>query len=217
MSLGGILPLIQRVFLVLLIVIVLAIPRLILSLHYADHIHTLKSAPAMPTAVVFGAGLHRDGQPTTVLADRVTTAAALYQQGKVSRILMSGTVRGSDYDEPSAMRSLALKIGVPAEDILVDTGGNRTLYTCLRARQIFGVEQALLISQRFHLPRALVICDASGVSAVGVAADLHPYRFQFFWELREIPATLRAIWDAYFRKPSNIDLNTYESNNPKDG
>jgi len=171
----------------------------------------------MPTAIVFGAGLHRDGQPTTVLADRVATAAALYHQGKVSRILMSGTVRGSDYDEPSAMRSLALKIGVPAEDILVDSGGNRTLYTCLRARQIFGVEQALLISQRFHLPRALVICDASGVSAVGVAADLHPYRFQFFWELREIPATLRALWDTNFRKPSKIDLNTQESNNPKDG
>jgi len=215
MSLGDILPLLQRVFLISLVVIVLALPRLILSLRYANHIHTLKSAPVMPTAVVFGAGLRRDGQPTTVLADRVATAAALYHQGKVSRILMSGTVRGSDYNEPSAMRSLALKIGVPAEDILVDSGGNRTLHTCLRARQIFGVDQALLISQRFHLPRALVICDASGVSAVGVAADLHPYRFQFFWELREIPATLRAIWDAYFRKPSKIDLNTQESNNPK--
>jgi len=215
MSLGDILPLLQRVFLISLVVIVLALPRLILSLRYANHIHTLKSAPVMPTAVVFGAGLRRDGQPTTVLADRVATAAALYHQGKVSRILMSGTVRGSDYNEPSSMRSLALKIGVPAEDILVDSGGNRTLHTCLRARQIFGVDQALLISQRFHLPRALVICDASGVSAVGVAADLHPYRFQFFWELREIPATLRAIWDAYFRKPSKIDLNTQESNNPK--
>ncbi len=207
MSLGDILPLLRRVFLILLVIIVLALPRLILSLRYANHIHTLKSAPVMRTAVVFGAGLRRDGQPTTVLADRVTTAAALYHQGKVSRILMSGTVRGSGYDEPSAMRSLALKIGVPADDILVDSGGNRTLYTCLRARQIFGVEQALLISQRFHLPRALVICDASGVSAVGVAADLHPYRFQFFWELREIPATLRAIWDAYFHKPK-IELNT---------
>ena len=207
MSLGDILPLIQRFFLVSLVVIVLAIPRLVLSLHYADHIHTLKTAPVMPTAVVFGAGLHRDGQPTTVLADRVTTAAALYHQGKVKRILMSGTVRGSDYDEPSAMRSLALKIGVPVEDILIDTGGNRTLHTCLRARQIFGVEQALLVSQRFHLPRALVICDASGLSAVGVAADLHPYRFQFLWELREIPATLRAIWDAYFRRRSRNGLN----------
>lgn len=207
MSLGDILPLLRRVFLILLVIIVLALPRLILSLRYANHIHTLKSAPVMPTAVVFGAGLRRDGQPTTVLADRVATAAALYHQGKVSRILMSGTVRGSGYDEPSAMRSLALKIGVPADDILVDSGGNRTLYTCLRARQIFGVEQALLISQRFHLPRALVICDASGVSAMGVAADLHPYRFQFFWELREIPATLRAIWDAYFRKPK-IEFNT---------
>lgn len=207
MSLGYILPLLRRVFLILLVIIVLALPRLILSLRYANHIHTLKSAPVMPTAVVFGAGLSRDGQPSTVLADRVATAAALYHQGKVSRILMSGTVRGSDYDEPSAMRSLALKIGVPAEDILVDSGGNRTLYTCLRARQIFGVEQALLISQQFHLPRALVICDASGVSAMGVAADLHPYRFQFFWELREIPATLRAIWDAYFHKPK-IELKT---------
>ena len=217
MPLGDCAPFIQRVLLVSLVVIVLAMPRLVLSLHYASRIHTLKSAPAMTTAVVFGAGLRRDGQPTTVLADRVATAAALYREGKVSQIIMSGTVRGSGYDEPSAMRSLALKIGVPVEDILIDTGGNRTVNTCLRARQIFGVEQALLISQRFHLPRALVICDASGVSALGVAADLHPYRSQFFWELREIPATLRAIWDAYFRIPSSIDINSLNKNNPKDG
>jgi len=200
-----------------LVVIVLILPRWLLSLHYANHIYTLKDAPVMPTAVVFGAGLRRDGHPSTVLSDRVATAAALYHQGKVSQILMSGTVRGSDYDEPSAMRSLALKMGVPSDDILVDSGGNRTLYTCLRARQIFGVDQALLISQRFHLPRALVICDASGVSAVGVAADLHPYRFQFFWELREIPATLRAIWDAYISQPSKIDLNSQESNSLNEG
>lgn len=217
MFLGNLFTLFQWIFLGSLAMIVLALPRGILSLRYANHIHTPKSAPVMPTAIVFGAGLRRDGHPTTVLADRVVTAAALYRQGKVSQILMSGSVRGSNYDEPSAMRSLALKIGVPAEDILVDSGGNRTLHTCLRARQIFGVEQALLISQRFHLPRALVICDASGVSAEGVAADLHPYQFQFFWELREIPATLRAIWDAYISQPSKIDLNAQESNSLNEG
>jgi vancomycin permeability regulator SanA len=149
---------------------------------------------------VFGAGLRRDGTPTTVLADRVSTAAALYREGKVQRILLSGSVDGDQYNEPAAMRSLALNLGVLDQDILIDTGGTRSLSTCQRAHQVFGIEQALLISQRYHLPRALVICDAIGLSAEGVTSDLHPYRSRFIWELREIPATLRALWDAFALK-----------------
>jgi vancomycin permeability regulator SanA len=175
----------------------------------------LTNAPGKPTAIVFGAGLRHNGTPTTVLADRVTTAASLYLEGKVTRILMSGSISGVHYNEPAAMRSFAVDLGVPAEDILVDTGGTRSLYTCQRAHQVFGIEEALLISQRFHLPRALIICDAIGISAEGVVSDLHPYRSRFLWELREIPATLRALWDAWSIKNQEINTITRESEDRK--
>jgi SanA protein len=180
-----------------LIVFMLLIPRWLLIRRYAERIFSLENAPCKATAIVFGAGLRRDGSPTAVLADRVTTATLLYHEGRVDRILMSGSIRGIDYNEPQAMKSLALDLGVPAEDILIDTSGSRSLHTCQRAYQVFGIEHALLISQRFHLPRALALCDAIGISADGVVSDLRPYRASFLWELREIPATLRALWDAF--------------------
>lgn len=179
-----------------LIVLVPLIPRWFLIRRYAERIFSPVNAPGKPTAIVFGAGLRRDGNPTSVLADRVTTAAFLYHEGKVSQILMSGSIHGTNYNEPLAMQSLALDLGVPAEDILIDTSGSRSLQTCQRAHQIFGIEHALLISQRFHLPRALALCDAIGLSTDGVISDLRPYRASFLWELREIPATLRALWDV---------------------
>jgi len=80
----------------------------------------------MPTAIVFGAGLRRDGSPTTVLADRVSTAVSLYQQGKVNTLLMSGSSNKTGYDEAAAMLEFALQLGVPQEDILVDSKGDRT-------------------------------------------------------------------------------------------
>ena len=179
-----------------LIVLILFIPRWLLIRRYAKRIFLPINAPVKPTAIVFGAGLRRDGYPTSVLADRVTTAASLYHEGKVNQILMSGSIHGTQYNEPLAMQSLAMDLGVPAEDILIDTGGSRSLDTCQRAYQVFGVEHALLVSQRFHLPRTLALCDAIGLSAEGVVSDLRLYRARFFWELREIPATLRALWDA---------------------
>lgn len=200
----------------ILIALILFIPRWLLIRRYNERIYSLENAPEKTTAIVFGAGLRRDGTPTTVLADRVTTAASLYREGKVKRILLSGSISGDLYNEPLAMRSLALNLGVPDQDILIDTGGTRSLYTCQRAHQVFRIEQALLISQRFHLPRALVLCDAIGLSAEGVTSDLHPYRSRFLWELREIPATLRALWDAYNIKNQAINTIAQEPEDRKD-
>jgi vancomycin permeability regulator SanA len=151
----------------------------------------------MPTAIVLGAGLRRDGYPTTVLADRVTTAVQLYSEGKVKQILMSGSTRFGR-NEPMAMKSLAVQQGVEADDILVDAFGDRTYSTCLRAKLTYGLQSVLIVTQRFHLPRALAICEALGLNADGVTADLRNYRASFFWTLREIPATYRALWDIYF-------------------
>lgn len=205
MNISTLSPTIRWAILGVLIALILILPRWLLIRQYTERIYSLENAPGRTTAIVFGAGLRRDGTPTTVLADRVTTAASLYREGKVKKILMSGSIRGDHYNEPMAMRSLALDLGVPTQDILVDTGGTRSLYTCQRAHQVFGIDQALLISQRFHLPRALVLCETIGLSAEGVTSDLHPYQSRLLWELREIPATLRAIWDAFTLKNQAID------------
>jgi len=180
-------------------VLALAVPRWWIHWRFADRIHTLQAPPDghWDVAIVFGAGLRWDGDPTTVLADRVSTAVRLREAGLVDRLLMSGTERGG-YDEPAAMARLARSLGVPAEAILLDGGGTRTIETCRRARSEMGLKRALLVSQAYHLPRALAICDAFGMDVDAVTADLRPYRAQRLWTLREIPATLVALLEAHF-------------------
>jgi SanA protein len=184
-------------------ILLLTIPRKYLEWRYGSKIHQSGSAPSKGIAIVFGAGLRRDGLPSNVLADRVRVAADLYRQGKVSQILVSGSVRLPHYNEPSAMKDLAIQLGVSPNDIVVDRNGSRTYATCYHAKHIFKIEEAVLISQAFHLPRALGICDALGMDVEGVASDLSYYnpRALRYWELREIPASMVALWEAYIAKP----------------
>jgi SanA protein len=187
-------------FVILLISLICLLPWIISSLRFAHLIFLPEFAPSRWLAIVFGAGLRKDGTPTSVLADRVSVAVDLYHQSKISKILMSGSGKGPIQNEPSAMRKLAIQLGVNPEDILIDTGGTRTYETCHRAKDIFNITDAILISQRFHLPRALGICEALAINAVGVSADLHDYGpfTKILWQMREIPATFTAIWDCYF-------------------
>lgn len=138
-----------------------------------------------------------------MLRDRVSSAAALYFSGRVEKLLMSGDNRFVYYNEPGAMKEYALELGVPEEAIVLDYAGRRTYDTCYRARQIFGVKEAILVTQSFHLPRAIYTCNLLGLSAVGLASDLREYhrRSWAFWNLREIPATFVALWELYFTQP----------------
>ncbi|MFZ5920669.1 MAG: SanA/YdcF family protein [Chloroflexota bacterium] len=180
--------------------------RLVTGIYAASRTHALEDAPAERVAIVFGAGLWRDGSPTPVLRDRVATAAELYFSGKVEKLLMSGDNSEVTYNEPEAMRQYALSLGVPDEDIVLDYAGRRTYDTCYRARAIFGVESAILVTQKFHLPRAIFLCNALGVTGVGVEADRRYYlkRSRFIWNLRELPATAGAFVDVYLTKPLPI-------------
>lgn len=181
------------------IALIILLPRKILSWRHAHQIYDPHNAPARWMAIVFGAGLQRDGSPSAVLADRVAVAADLYHRGQVSKILMSGYTGPPSYDEPGAMVAFALLLGVPKEDILIDRGGSRTYESCRRAKELFQADHVLLISQDFHLSRALTICHALGIDALGVRADqrsYHPLAHRY-WSLREIPATLVALWDSY--------------------
>jgi SanA protein len=186
-----------------LFIVLLILARALTGFYARTRIYLTSDAPTAPVAIVFGAGLRRDGSPTPVLRDRVETAVELYQLGKVQKILMSGDNRFLDYNEPGAMAAYAVELGVPQEDIALDYAGRRTYDTCYRARDIFNVQNALLITQSFHLPRAIYTCNALGVHAVGVSADRRVYHqnSQAFWTLREMPATLVALWELWVSRP----------------
>jgi SanA protein len=127
----------------------------------------------------------------------------LYQQGKVSKLLMSGDNSFVDYNEPEGMRQYALSLGVPDEAIVLDYAGRRTYDTCYRANAIFQVQSAILVTQSFHLPRALFLCNSFGVESDGVAANNIYFRktSRFIWNTRELFATTQAVWDVYLSKP----------------
>ena len=194
----------RLLFLVLAVgLIAFGLPRLASELYAVKRIVKPSTMEERPVAIVFGAGLQRDGSPTAVLRDRVATAADLYFSAKVKKLLLSGDNRFENYNEPGAMRAYALELGVPDGDIILDFAGRRTYDTCYRAKEIFGIQQAVLVTQRFHLPRALVICNGLGLDGIGVVADRRTYRqlAQNFWNLREFPATLMAFIDTFITRP----------------
>lgn len=166
-------------------------------------IFDISDTPASGVAIVLGAGLNRDGTPTAVLRDRVATAVELYEQGKVQKVLMSGDNRFEHYNEPEAMLNYALQLGIPRKDIVLDYAGRSTYDTCFRARDIFGVTRATLITQRFHLPRAIFICDNHGIDTVGTIANKrHYWRYaRVYWNIREVFATLYAFANVWVIKP----------------
>ncbi len=183
--------------------VILVLPRLLTFWQARARIYDPAAVPTERAAIVFGAGLWRDGTPTPVLRDRVATAAQLYFDGRVEKLLMSGDNRFVDYNEPAAMRDYALSLGVPEDAIVLDYAGRRTYDTCYRARAIFGLERAILVTQRFHLPRALFLCRQLGVESVGVPADRRTYqqRAVFYWNAREFLATTAAFWDVFIARP----------------
>jgi SanA protein len=191
------------IWLVLLAVLVFGIPRLVTGLYAHSRIYTAQNVPPARVAIVLGAGLRRDGTPTPVLEDRVSAAARLYFEGKVEKLLMSGDNRFVEYNEPAAMREYAIQLGIPAEDIVLDYAGRRTYDTCYRAAAIFQVKEAILVTQSFHLPRALYLCNHMGVKSLGVASDERVYRrsSQLIWNLRELPATLVALIETHITHP----------------
>jgi SanA protein len=189
--------------LIILGVLVLLLPRLVTGLYARGRTYTSSDVPARRVAIVFGAGLWRNGSPTPVLADRVTTAANLFFAGKVEKLLMSGDNRFIEYNEPEAMRQLALSLGVPDNAIVLDYAGRRSYDTCYRAKAIFKVDQAILVTQVFHMPRVIYLCNHLGVDSIGVTSDLQYYRksTRLYWNIRELSATLAALWDVHLGHP----------------
>jgi SanA protein len=183
--------------------LVLILPSMITAVYSWTRIYTVDTAPTDRVVIVFGAGLRPDGSAGPVMRDRVETAVNLYKAGKVDKLLMSGDNRFVEYNEPEAMRQYALAFGIPDEDIVLDYAGRRTYDTCYRAKEIFQVDSAILVTQDFHMARALFLCNTFGVESVGVEANntYFPETSRLIWNTRELFATSQAIWDVYVAKP----------------
>ncbi len=162
------------------------------------------AVPSRPLAIVFGAGYWPSGRLSDALADRMEAAIALYQAGTVNKLLLTGDNRFADYNEPAAMAAYAEARGIPREDLVLDYAGRRTYDSCFRAGAIFGVERAVLVTQDFHLPRALYTCDRLGLEVVGLAADRQTYIRAAWYSLRETFALARAWLDLELIKPEPV-------------
>ncbi|WP_369389014.1 vancomycin high temperature exclusion protein [Streptomyces sp. CG1] len=164
----------------------------------ADRLRTTADAPRAQVAVVFGAGLW-NGEPSPYLANRLDAAAKLYRAGRVEVVLVTGDNSRKDYDEPDAMRTYLTKHGVPEKRIVSDYAGFDTWDSCVRARKIFGVDRAVLVSQGFHIRRAVALCRAAGVDSYGVGVDAKHDVTWYYGGTREVFAAGKAVLDAVFR------------------
>lgn len=203
----------RRVVLVVSLVLLLPVLlmlglRVVSAAQAKDEIYTLDSVPERPVAIIFGAWIYPNNQPSDMLADRVKVGAQLYAAGKVKALLLTGDNHIDSYNEPESMRQYALKLGVPDSALVLDYAGFRTYDSCYRARDIFKVNQAILVTQAFHLDRALLTCNGLGVESIGVAADVvraegYGRKDLFISEVREFPSTAFAWLDLLSgRKPT---------------
>lgn len=147
-------------------------------------------------ALVLGAGVGEDGSPSLVLHDRLTTALALYESGRVKTILVSGDSSSRSHDEPNTMRAWLEAHGIPSGAISMDHAGIDTYSSVWRARYVYGASRLIVVTQRFHLPRALWVARAIGMEAEGVDADRRIYSYATWFELREIGSRTKAFLDV---------------------
>ncbi|WP_420176055.1 SanA/YdcF family protein [Luteococcus sp. OSA5] len=167
-------------------------------------------------ALVLGAQVHPDGRPSRYLRGRLDTAAELYRRGQVEVLLVSGDNGIEHYDEPTAMKRYLAEAGIPERDVVVDYAGFDTYDSCVRAKQIFGVDELVVVSQGYHVPRAVTTCRLVGVDAVGVG-DWSVQRIgrmqgvPLLWRLgwtrfavRELPANIKMLWDVGSRRTPTL-------------
>lgn len=164
-----------------------------------------QEVPARPVAIVFGAGVGPDGSLSPMLAGRVDGAIDLYRTGRVTKLLMTGDNGSVDYDEVSAMRDYAIRKSIPLGDIVRDHAGFSTYESCYRARSIFGIDSAILVTQRYHLSRAIFTCSNLGIETVGLGVpDWGTYNPALLlrYNVREMASTVKAVIDVKLTHPA---------------
>lgn len=164
----------------------------------------ISDLPKRKVAIVFGAGVSSDNTPSPILRDRLKVAIDLFKSGKVEKIIMSGDNRFKNYNEPEVMINYAIENGIPRKDLQPDYAGRRTYDTCIRAKLIFGLNEAILITQSFHLTRALYTCNSLGINSIGIPSDLSSYPDILYLQTRDIFAYTKAILDINIINPEVV-------------
>lgn len=174
---------------------------LIVQLLYASKIHTSTDVMGEPVAIVLGASVMQNGTPSVALRDRIMRGVELYKSGRVQTILMTGDDGLFHIDEISVMKRVAMDAGVPETAIWTDGHGYRTYESCKRAIREFGITDAIVVTQRFHLGRALFLCNELGMDAVGVTADEERYEKKLSFWMRDLLSSVKAFSDVYVFAP----------------
>ena len=177
------------------------VPDIIVVSSAKDRIITADEAAELENTdcvLILGAGV-RDGNPTPMLRDRLITGISLYKSGVAPKIIMSGDHGREDYDEVNVMKSYAVENGVPDGDVFMDHAGFSTYDSVYRAKAVFEADSIIIVTQKYHLYRALYIAERLGVNAVGVSADLDDYSGQLKRDLREIAARDKDFFSCLFK------------------
>ncbi len=149
--------------------------------------------------IVLGCLVKADGTPSDMLADRISVGVTLYQNGTSPKLLMSGDHGQKEYDEVNVMKSCAIDDGVPSEDVFMDHAGFSTYESIYRAKEIFGAKKIVIVTQQYHLHRALYVANALGIEAYGVSADLRSYSGQTKRDVREVRARIKDMGYSLFK------------------
>ena len=149
--------------------------------------------------LVLGAGIRTDGSPSPMLQDRLNTGIELYQSNAAPKLLMSGDHGRKKYNEVQTMKDIALDQGVPSEDVFMDHAGFSTYDSLYRARDVFQARKVIIVTQKYHLYRALYIARSLGLDAWGVSADTRRYRGQSQRDFREILARDKDFFVSVFK------------------
>jgi SanA protein len=174
--------------------LLVAVANAIVVLGSGGSVERVDDAPHAQFALVLGAQVRSDGSMSGMLADRVAVAGELYRAGKVDRVLVSGDHGRAVYDEPNTMKRALVAAGVPEEDIFTDHAGFDTWDSVVRARKVFQARSALVVTQGFHMPRAVWLARHAGLDAHGVVADRHDYGRQGQKSaLREVLGRVKAV------------------------
>lgn len=143
--------------------------------------------------LVLGCLVKKDGVPSHMLEDRLTVGCELYLDGAAPKLLMTGDHGRTEYNEVGTMKAHATSLGIPSSDVFMDHAGFSTYESLYRAKEIFGADKIIIVTQKYHLSRALYIADKLGIEAYGVSADLRPYSNQIYRDVREMPARLKDV------------------------
>lgn len=168
----------------------------------APNSYDAQSVPVNDVALVLGAQIYADGIPSPYLKARLDLARTLYDTGKVRAILVSGDNGVEHYNEPDGMRQYLIDSGIPAKQVIADYAGFDTYDSCVRAQRIFGVDSLTIVTQGYHLPRAVTTCELTGVRTYGVGdyTVQSQSRTWRYGQVRELAANFKMLFDVISRR-----------------